>query len=60
MSETIKTKFDPKSLPEWAQKYPTIVEMARNSLEFRCRVFDAQTPELKRLLILEAERWENQ
>jgi hypothetical protein len=55
-SQTVTKTFDPSALPRWAQKDDNVVALCEKSLAFRCDVFDARTPAMKRLLKREARR----
>jgi hypothetical protein len=55
-SQTIVTAFDPSALPRWAREDDHVVALCEKSLAFRCDVFDARTPAMKRLLKREAAR----
>lgn len=55
---TISKKFDPTSLPKWAQNDPQVVIGCKHSLSFRCDVFDADTDQRKRQLKREAQRFQ--
>ncbi len=53
--ETQEIQFDPNAdLPEWATKYPKVVELCRSDLGFRCAVINAETEQYKNLLIRQA------
>jgi hypothetical protein len=43
MSETIVVKFDPTTLPKWAQKDPNVLRLCEKSLSFRIDVIEAKT-----------------
>ena len=55
-AQTIETKFDPKSLPRWAQNDNFVVYGCFVNLAFRCDVFDAKARTTKRFLIEKAHR----
>lgn len=56
---TIYVSFDQTILPEWAQKFPNVVSLCERDLVYRCRVFEAETWQLRRILIREAEERSN-
>ena len=60
MPNTINVKFNPKSLPRWAQNDPQVVLGCKYSLSFRCDVCDARTEQRKRQLKREAERFQEE
>ena len=52
---TIEVKFDPKTLPRWAQKHPAVVKLAARDLSFRCNIFNATHKDYQNTLIRQAE-----
>jgi hypothetical protein len=47
---TITTKFDPKSLPRWAQNDAKVVARCARDLAYRASVCSATTKQMKDLL----------
>lgn len=60
MSKTIAIKFDPDSLPRWAQNDPQVVLGCKHSLSFRADVCSATTAQMKRHLKREAQRFQDE
>ena len=56
MAKTIATEFDPKDLPEWAQRQSDVVALAESDLAFRCDVCAAKSKQMRKVLIGKAER----
>ncbi len=50
MAETIEVVGEPY-LPDWAAGDPAVVELARQDLGYRCALWRAGTPTMRRLLI---------
>lgn len=47
---TINTKFDPKSLPKWAQNDPKVVAKCAKNLSYRADVCAAKTKQMRDFL----------
>lgn len=59
MSETIPVTFDPSILPDWAQRNPDVVWLARRNHDFRCEVCRVESAALRSLLIDRAHKTRN-
>lgn len=55
-TRTIKTTFDPRTLPKWAQQNPDVIALAARDLGYRCAVCVTKSPAYRRALIDEAAR----
>jgi hypothetical protein len=49
-SETIVTKFDPRALPRWAQRFPEVVALCERNLAYRVAVHNAKTAQMRKFL----------
>ena len=49
-SKTIATKFDPKSLPRWAQNDKKVIARCERDLAYRASVCSATTKQMRELL----------
>ena len=48
--ETKITKFDPQTLPRWAQNDPAVVAKCGRDLSYRANVCSAKTAQMKKFL----------
>ncbi len=56
---TYEMVFDPRALPTWARQHAAVVERCRRDLAYRCDVYAAKTPAVRKILIrlTEGDRW---